>query len=175
VNVPRVETKRLVLRGWRAEDIAEHAALCADPEVMRFLGGTVDRPQAWRQMATHAGHWELRGYGNWVVERAEDGRFLGRAGLWYPDGWVGLEVGWKLARHAWGQGYATEAARASIDWAWGELDITRLVSVIHPDNEASVRVAHRLGMERAGTTEIGGQIVDVYAVERGRAHVSPPL
>ena len=100
--VPRVETARLVLRGWVPGDVEAHAAMSADPEVMRFLGGALDRAQSWRQLATHAGHWVLRGYGNWAVERKADGVLLGRVGLWNPEGWPGLEVGWKLARDAWG-------------------------------------------------------------------------
>jgi RimJ/RimL family protein N-acetyltransferase len=116
-GVPRLQTVRLVLREWQTTDADAYAAMTADPEVMRYLGGVKDHEQSWRAMAVHAGHWTLRGYGNWVVERASDGEFLGRVGLWYPEGWLGLEIGWTLARNAWGNGYATEAARAAMDWA----------------------------------------------------------
>jgi RimJ/RimL family protein N-acetyltransferase len=115
--VPRLSTTRLLLRGWQESDLEAYAAMSADQEVMRYIGGVLEQAQSWRQMALHAGHWVLRGYGNWAVERQVDGVLLGRCGLWNPEGWPGLEVGWKLARHAWGQGYATEAARAAIDWA----------------------------------------------------------
>ena len=97
-------------------------------------------------MAFQTGHWVLRGYGNWVVERKLHGVVIGRVGLWNPEGWFGVEVGWKLARHAWGQGYVMEAATAAITWAFDELDCDRLISVINPDNAASIRVAERLGM-----------------------------
>src|SRR5215218_3080085 len=66
--VPRLATERLLLREWQARDLDAHAAMAADPEVMRYLGGVLDRSESWRQMAVHAGHWALRGYGNWVVE-----------------------------------------------------------------------------------------------------------
>src|SRR5947209_7923146 len=87
VAVPRLETERLLLRGWEERDLDAHAAMSADPEVQRFLQGVLDRTQSWREMAFHVGPWALRGYGNWVVERRSDGAFLGRAGLWNPEGW----------------------------------------------------------------------------------------
>jgi RimJ/RimL family protein N-acetyltransferase len=148
--VPRLQTPRLTLRGLRDDDLDAYAAMVADAEVMRFFDGPLTRDEAWRQMALFAGHWVLRGYGQWAVERRADRVFLGRAGLWEPDGWPGLEVGWMLARGAWGQGYATEAARMATHWAWAELGATRLISIIAPGNERSIAVARRLGMERAG-------------------------
>jgi RimJ/RimL family protein N-acetyltransferase len=80
-GVPRLQTVRLVLREWQTTDVDAYAAMTADPEVMRYLGGVMDREQSWSAMALHAGHWTLRGYGNWVVERESDGEFLGRVGL----------------------------------------------------------------------------------------------
>src|SRR5689334_1247843 len=100
----------------------------ADAEVMRFLGGPVGREQAWRHIALLAGHWVLRGHGQWALERRAEGRFLGRAGLWEPEGWPGLEIGWTLRRDAWGAGYATEAARAAIAWAREALGAADLIS-----------------------------------------------
>ena len=110
--VPTLTTSRLTMRGWREDDAAAYAEMTADPEVMRFMGGAIDAGESWRQLALFSGHWVLRGYGLWAVER--EGTLIGRVGLWQPDGWPGLEVGWLLARGAWGHGYATEAARASI-------------------------------------------------------------
>jgi RimJ/RimL family protein N-acetyltransferase len=129
---------------------------------MRFMGGALDRAQSWRQMALHVGHWVLRGYGIWAVERTADGVLVGRVGLWNPEGWLGLEVGWKLARHAWRQGYATEAPRATVDWAWTALDAERLISVIHPENSSSVRVAERLGMKPLRDEALGDDLVVVF-------------
>ena len=142
--------------------------MSADPDVMRYIGGPIDRAQCWRQMAIHAGHWVLRGYGNWAVEHKIDGVLLGRVGVWNPEGWPGLEVGWKLARHAWGRGYAGEAAQAAMDWAWDTLDAEQLISAIHPDNAASIRVAERLGLRRLRDDTVNGQRVIIFAAERPR-------
>lgn len=165
-GIPQLETPRLVLRGWRASDIDPYAAMCADPEVMRYVGVPIDRQQSWREMATHAGHWAFRGYGNWAVVRRDDGAVLGRAGLWNPEGWPGLEVGWQLARHAWGNGYATEAGRAAMDWAWEVLGATQLISLIHTENARSMRVAERLGMRPVRDGSMAGTAVVVYGIDR---------
>lgn len=165
---PRLETQRLILRGWQRRDLEPHAEMSADPEVMRFIGDgrVLDRGQSWREVAMHIGHWALRGYGQWALERKEDGASLGRAGLWNPPGWPGLEVGWKLARDAWGQGYATEAGEAAIEWAWATLDSDRLISLIQPGNERSIRVAERLGMRREEATTVQGQTAVIFAIDR---------
>src|SRR4051812_47941401 len=97
---PSVSTKRLVLRQWRPEDFEGYREMAADPEVARFIGGVLRDDQSWRQMAMHAGHWALRGYGNWAVT-TRDGEFIGRVGFWNPHGWPGLELGWALRRSAW--------------------------------------------------------------------------
>lgn len=165
---PTVETPRLLLRGWSCSDLQAHAEMCADPVAMRYIGNgeVLDRAQSWREIAMHLGHWMLRGYGQWALERREDGVWLGQAGLWNPPGWPGLEVGWRLARQAWGEGYATEAGRAAIEWAWTTLDAEELISVIQPGNAASIRVAERLGMQRLRTSVLKGQDVVILGLHR---------
>jgi RimJ/RimL family protein N-acetyltransferase len=164
--IPILETDRLVMRGWREADFDASAATNADPDVQRYLGGPQDREESWRSFAVQVGHWHLRGYGQWALERRTDGRLVGRAGLWHPEGWFGLEVGWKLHRDAWGHGYATEAAAAALGWAWSNVDAERIISVIHPENAASLRVAGRLGMYHLRDDHDEGSRVVIMAIDR---------
>ncbi len=162
-----METERLVLRMFRESDTDAYAEMVADPEVMRFLGGSpLPRAEAWRNMAMVLGHWHLRGYGTWAVEEKGSGELGGRIGCWQPEGWPGLEVGWALRRRFWGRGYATEAARASMDYAFNELGQTRVISLIDPENVNSIRVAERLGEKPEGEWEVFGTKVIIYAVGR---------
>ena len=162
-----LETERLVLRMFRESDTDAYADMVADPEVMRFFGGEpASRAEAWRNMAMIVGHWHLRGYGMWAVEEKATGEMVGRVGCWNPEGWPGLEVGWTLRRRFWGRGFATEAARAAIDYAFPELGRTRVISLIAPENVNSIRVAERLGERPEGEWEVFGTKVIVYAVGR---------
>ena len=145
--IPTLQTERLVLRPFRQEDTDAFAALCADDEVMRWLGGTMDRPIAWRHMATLTGHWRLHGFGRWAIEERDSGEFAGHVGLWYPEGWPAIEIGWALTRRAWGRGIATEAAQASLDYAWNEVGLDRVIHLIDPANERSQSVARKLGSQ----------------------------
>jgi RimJ/RimL family protein N-acetyltransferase len=168
MDVPILTTERLVMRGWREDDLAPYAAMTADAEVMRFMGGPLDAEDTWRQMAVFAGHWVLRGYGIWAVERV---------GLLRHHGWPGLEVGWLLAREAWGHGYATEAARASMDHAWRELGAQELISLIAPANLPSQRVAERLDMRPGEPYDLRGTPVVIHRRARPAAAAprrSPP-
>ena len=162
-----LETDRLKLRMWRESDLDDYAAICADPIVMRYLGGQVfTRDEAWRSMAFFIGHWQLRGYGHWAVEEKATGRMIGRIGFLNPEGWPGFEIGWTLARHAWGKGYATEGARLALQYAFKDLDQPHVISLIHPDNTPSMKVAERLGEKREGVARIFERDVLVYGVNR---------
>lgn len=167
MNVPQLETDRLLLREFRESDFREYAVMCADPEVMRYLGGkTLNRMEAWRHMAFLIGHWELRGYGPWAVEEKKTRKFIGRLGFLNPEDWPGFEIGWTLARNTWGKGYATEAARRALQFGFKELDKDHIISLIHPDNAASIRVAERLGETLEGKTELLGHDVLIYGIDR---------
>jgi len=171
--IPELRTERLLLRGLRPSDLDAYAAMYADPDVMRYLedGRPLDRAAAWRMMAVHLGHWQLRGYGQWaLVERATE-LVVGRAGLWEPEGWPGLEVGWLLARPSWGQGFATEAGRAAMDYAFGVLGAEKVLSLIRPENQQSKRVAERLGESYERTIELNGTRVDVYCAQSSQPNV----
>jgi RimJ/RimL family protein N-acetyltransferase len=161
--VVELVTVRLELRRWRADDLDAYAVMAADPEVTRYLGGApMDRAAVWRQIAMFIGHRELKGWTSSAVVERETGRLVGRGGLWQPEGWPGVEVGWVFGRSAWGRGYATELGRAVRDHAFGQLGIAHLVSVIHPDNSASIRVAEKIGSTFERTENINGIACAIY-------------
>jgi RimJ/RimL family protein N-acetyltransferase len=162
-----LESERLILRMFREEDFAAYAAICDDPEVMRFLGGKpLNKLDAWRHMASIVGHWHLRGYGPWAVEERHSGKLVGRIGFLNPEGWPGFELGWTLGREFWGRGYATEGASRALLYGFNDLDRDHIISLIHPDNKASIRVAERLGEKVEGETELFGNQVLVYGISR---------
>ncbi len=169
-HYPIVETERLILRGWREEDFEPFAAMMADPEVMRFIGGVQAKNDAWRTMAAIIGHWHLRGHGFWAVERKTDSAFIGRIGLWRPEGWPQMEAGWAVAREHWGKGYATEAAKASLDYGFRHFPVAKLISLIHADNRNSQAVAARVDETRGGPFELvihgKGFPVDIWEITR---------
>jgi RimJ/RimL family protein N-acetyltransferase len=168
--MPTLETERLLLRPLAEDDLDSYAAMMADPDVVEFLGtAPMARDDAWRSMALFLGHGVLRGWTNNAVVEKESGRFVGRCGLWQPEGWPGLEVGWTLARASWGRGYATEAASAWRDWAFANLDADELVSVVHRDNARSARVAERIGHRRLRKIEVRGYPCVLYGQPFPRA------
>jgi len=163
-HVPTLRTERLVLRAFRADDFEAYAAMMADPEVTRHLGDgrTLDRGEAWRQMAMFLGHWALRGFGLWAVEERASGAFLGRIGCFEPEGWPGFEVAYTLRRDAWGRGYAREGAAAALRYAREVLGRTTVISVIRPGNTGSIRVATSLGAVKDGEVEFFGAPALIY-------------
>jgi RimJ/RimL family protein N-acetyltransferase len=163
-----LRTERLTLRMFREADFEQYAKLCADPEVVRYLGEgkTLSRAEAWRQMAMLIGHWQLRGYGPWAVEETSSGNLVGRIGFFNPEGWPGFEAGWVLAREHWGKGYAIEGARRALDYAFSEMGREHVISLIHPENLGSIKVAERLGEKLESTTELFGHEVLVYGIDK---------
>lgn len=141
----RIETERLLLRPTAAVDFEAWAEFAADPEVMRYLGGVLPRPTAWRGFIAMAGAWQIQGFAMFSVIEKSSGQWIGRIGPWMPEGWPGTEVGWALARDAWGKGYGVEAATAAIDWSFAELGWTEVIHTISPENAGSKALAHRLG------------------------------
>ena len=146
-----LRTARLLMRRWRAADRDAFAALNADPEVMRHFPAPLSRAESDALVDRIEARFEEQGFGLWALEPA-GGEVVGFTGLnpmpaGIPGG-DGMEVGWRLARHAWGRGYATEAARAAVDLAFGPLRLPELWSMTAVTNEASQAVMRRLGMTR---------------------------
>lgn len=167
MNEITLETERLLLRWLCEDDFEQYAKICRDPEVMRFLGGQVLTDiEVWRQMAYFMGHWYFRGYGVWAVEEKSTGNLIGRIGFLNPIGWPAFELGWTLSRESWGKGYATEGARRALAYAFTEMGRGHVISLIAPDNVASIRVADRLGEQVEGKTEVLGKEVLIYGIGR---------
>ena len=165
-EAPVLETERLRMRAFRRSDFEDYAALKADPEVQRYLSGIWDRGRSWRHLAFLMGHWPLGGAGIWAVEQKETNAFVGAVGFCEPEGWPGFELAWTLARRWWGMGYATEAARAALDHAFYMLEKDRVISLIHPDNHASIRVAERIGESLQGRIHHLDREMLCYGIDR---------
>jgi RimJ/RimL family protein N-acetyltransferase len=152
-----IETGRLILRRWRASDLAPYAAMMADPEVTYWLGGGQSRAQAEAHLKLLNETLEGSGFSILAMERKADGAFVGSAGLARVREDIAfapaVEVGWRLAREAWGHGYATEAARAAIDDGFSRVGLTEIVSFTAASNRRSQAVMERLGLERDPTRD----------------------
>jgi RimJ/RimL family protein N-acetyltransferase len=142
-----IETERLILRPVDPDrDFEPWARAMADEQTVRYLGmKPMNRAEAWRSMAMVMGHWAIRGYGFFSLESRESGEWVGRVGPWRPEGWPGTEVGWTISPGHLRRGYATEAARACVDFAFDTLGWTQVIHVIMEGNEASMAVARKIG------------------------------
>jgi RimJ/RimL family protein N-acetyltransferase len=170
---PGIETERLILRQWRASDIAANTAMLGDPLSARFITAdrkpVTDAMAGWRNAAIMAGHWALHGFGMFAVEEKGSGKFVGRVGPFYPPVWPGFEVGWGVASEFRGNGYAVEAARAAIDWSFLTFELDRIVHCIDAENTASQAVARKLGAQQEGETMLLGHACDLWVSYRNRA------
>jgi RimJ/RimL family protein N-acetyltransferase len=162
----QLETPRLLLRVPRLEDLEPWAAMMADEDAARFIGGTMPRPVTWRGLMTMIGAWHATGFAMFSVIEKSTGRWVGRLGPWMPDGWPGPEVGWAIARECWGRGYAPEGAAAAMDWAFDTLGWTDVIHSIDPDNVASQQVARKLGSRNRGPGTLPPPFADAR-VDRG--------
>ena len=166
---PVLDTARLRLRIPESSDAQPMMEIHQDPEAVKNilltapLGGIT---VAWRNVAMLVGHWHLRGYGQWTVLEKTSGEVIGRVGLWNPEGWPGIELGWIIRRSRWGQGFATEAAQAGLQWAWDNVDTDHIISIIPPDSAASIRVAEKIGERFERLDTLNGASAHIYGVRR---------
>lgn len=167
-EVPVIETERLRLRGFTAEDRPAYAAMRADPDVVRYLVGgealiAFAEEIADIRIAAFREAW-TSGFGVWAVEERHTGRFLGQSGLARMERSSEVEVLYAYARHAWGNGYAREAARAALSYAFGTVGLARVVAFVVPENTASVRVLEAVGLTARGETGYNDVPVLSYAI-----------
>jgi RimJ/RimL family protein N-acetyltransferase len=148
-----IMSERLILRGWREEDVDPFHAMCGDPRVMATLGPLMTREETEALVRRVEDVREAHGYTFWAVERRADGAFLGWCGVkpGAPDTPIAddLEIGWRIAAGEWGKGYAREAAQATLDWVWDELDVPLVAAITSTGNRRSWGLMERLGMVRA--------------------------
>jgi len=165
---PLLETERLRMRMLNSEDFEAYARIHGDDEGQKYLTGKgMTRVEAFRHMAMLAGHWQLRGYGFWGVVEKETNELVGRVGFHNPEGWPGFELGWTIARDRWGRGYAPEAARRALRYAFDVLGQKHVISLIHPDNAQSIAVAEKIGETLEGETQVNGNRVLIYGISAG--------
>jgi RimJ/RimL family protein N-acetyltransferase len=173
-----IETERLILRGWRAEDREPFVAMMLDDEISRWLDGPFTREQALTRADKQEASLAAHGYGRMVIERRSDGAFLGYCGL-APTGDrppvpVGFEIGWGLAQAAWGGGYATEAARAVFADGFTRLDLPEILAFTGEKNLRSQAVMRRLGMTRTPALDFDHPaLADDHPLKRHIVFVAP--
>lgn len=168
---PKLVTPRLLLRGWLAVDLAPLRTINADQEVMALLGGPISAKASDMLVRRFHQKWkEEPRFGWWALERAGSGEMIGFVGLSRPDfdqpPAPCVEIGWRLARSAWGQGYATEAARACLAHAFEQIGLAEVLSFTTPDNLRSRRVMERLGMHHDPSGDFNHPLVPRHVTER---------
>ena len=165
-----IETERLLLRAFTADDVDAMLDVYGDPEVMRFIpSGVLDAAATARMLASYARVQQARGYAFWAVTLKSTGRLIGDAGFNVFAATGEPELGYSFARAAWGNGYASEAARACLGAAFAHLDCDRVVALVDVDNAASQRVAAKIGMDRIETIEAHGRPHVLFARAREAA------
>jgi ribosomal-protein-alanine N-acetyltransferase len=163
-----LETERLRLRAYRMQDVEELAPMFADHEHMRFYPGPFTREQSEAWIARQLGRYRQDGFGLWVAEDRSSGGFVGTIGpaLQEVEGVPLVEIGWHVRPGLKGLGYAPEAAAAARDWAFANLEVGHLISLILPENAPSARVAEKIGMRVEREADFKGRRHRVYRVDR---------
>lgn len=166
ISIPRLATPRLLLREYRTGDFDGFARNLADPEATKFMSGATDRRMAWRIFSAGTGSWVLQGKGWWALELRDTGEVVGGVGAFVRETGPELELGWSLYRRFWGQGYATEAARAALDFSFDGHHARRVIAHITAANTASVSVSQRIGLKYEADVDFYGEPIGRYALER---------
>jgi len=168
-EAPRIETERLILRPFRAEDLDALAAMWSDDEVVRYIGGhALSREDTWRRSLAACGQWPYTGFGYWIAELKGEGRVVGQIGFadfkrdMEPRIEGEPELGYVFDPSVHGQGIAYEGCKAAIDWADANLDASTYPAIISPENIASIRLAEKLGFERAPDAVYRGETIALF-------------
>ncbi|HEX2777702.1 MAG TPA: GNAT family N-acetyltransferase [Candidatus Acidoferrales bacterium] len=179
IEVPILESERLKLRGHALDDFVHSAAMWADPEVTRYIGGKpLTEEESWARLLRYVGHWSLLGFGYWVVEEKTTGNFIGEVGFAYYKRDLPLlkdlpEIGWVFSSQASGKGYATEAVRAASAWGDARFPSAQTACIINPDNLASIRVAQKCGYRQSQLTTYKSRSTILFVRQPHSPHPHP--
>lgn len=169
-----IRTERLLMRRWRDEDREAFAAMNADPAVMEHMQGLMTRERSDAFIDRIEATWDAHGWGLWAIEVPGVAPFVGYAGLWPADYVTGepmVEVGWRMIREHWGNGYVTEAAREALRFGFEEVGLDEIVSFTVPQNERSWRVMERIGLDRDPSGDFDHPNVDATAYPQLVRHI----
>jgi RimJ/RimL family protein N-acetyltransferase len=168
MDAPILTTERLLLRMLQDSDFEQYAAIHMDPDVTRFTARVqLDLFESYKHLAMIVGLWHLKGFGMWGAFERDSQKLVGRVGFHQPVTWPDFELGWTIGKQFWGKGYAPEAAKACLDYAFDTIGKKRVISLIDPQNVASIRVAEKIGehlTDERFTT--GGHELLVYEARR---------
>ena len=168
MTIPTLQTDRLILRAPAQRDFETYRAFYADGAASDFYGGPFDAVQAWKVLAGHIGHWHLRGYGMWVLERKDTGQTVGGCGFSWPSGWPRSELTWWIMPAHRRQGLATEASQAAIAFAYGTLGWDQVETHMRDENTAARALVRAMGGETIGRERFpDGFERDVFVLPRG--------
>lgn len=171
MHIPELQSRRLRLRAWHDDDLSKFAELNADAEVNQYLLGPLTRFESDALVGRIAEHFDREGFGFWAVEAPGVASFIGMVGLSSPSYTAPftpcVEVGWRIAKRYWGQGFATEAAEAALEFGFTTLDLPEIVALTVPANARSRGVMSKLGMTRRPSDDFSHPLVPVgHALER---------
>lgn len=168
MTIPTLETEHLLLRAWRAEDADAWYRVLQEPGLLKYFPdpNPPSRRMADRYIEHHLEHWRTFGYGHWVVTRRDDGSIVGWTGLEYVTELEQTELAYLLSRSVWGRGYATEAGRAAVRFAFDTSGVEELIGLVHPENGASIRVLEKCGMSLVDRVTLWGLEMCRYCLGR---------
>lgn len=163
-----IETERLLCRPLTSDDLDQFASINADADVMRYIGDGKPQTRAQTEMRLNAilDHWNQHGFGLWALVDKASNALIGFCGLQYLDNTAEIEVGYRLAKQYWGMGFATEAAAATLRYAFEVLGLDRIVAVVQPQNFASQSVIEKIGLRYVKDARFYNSDVEYYAITR---------
>jgi RimJ/RimL family protein N-acetyltransferase len=167
-NIPTIQTARLVLRAWTAEDAETLFGILHEKGLLRFFPDPTPPPRGRVEayIVDHLAHWQERGYGHWAIVTPQDGRVVGWSGLKYLPELEETEVAYLLSRRVWGHGYASEAARAALRFGFEAAGLKKIIGLVHRDNIASISVLEKCGLRFADRVTIWGMELSRFRIDR---------